>query len=60
MSKKVMNKEKWVSLFEEIGLDDTAMKKWHKAFEARYPDGHQDFLEWLEIPANEISLIRAL
>ncbi len=60
MSKKVMNKEKWVSLFQEIGLDDTTMNKWHKAFEARYPDGHQSFLEWLEIPANEISLIRAL
>ncbi len=55
-----MNKEKWVSLFQEIGLDDTTMNKWHKVFEARHPDGHQSFLEWLEIPANEISLIRAL
>ncbi len=55
-----MNKEKWVSLFQEIGLDDTTMNKWHKAFEARHPDEHQSFLEWLEIPANEISLIRAL
>ena len=55
-----MNKEKWVSLFREIGLDDAAMLMWHKAFESRHPDGHQSFLEWLNIPDAEISTIRAL
>jgi hypothetical protein len=59
MSSKVMNKENWVSLFREIGLDDETMSKWHKLFEARYPDGHQSFLEWLNISQDEISLIRA-
>jgi len=59
MSNDVMNKEKWVLLFREIGLDDATMIKWHKGFEARYPDGHQSFLEWLKIPKDEISLIRA-
>ena len=58
MSNEVMNKEKWVSLFRDIGLDDATMLKWHQAFEARYPDGHQSFLEWLQIPEAEISLIR--
>ena len=54
-----MNKEKWVLLFREIGLDDATMHKWHQEFEARYPNEHQSFLEWLKIPEAEISLIRA-
>ena len=33
MSNKVINKEKRVSLFQEIGLDDTGIKKWHIEFE---------------------------
>ena len=60
MSTEVMNKAKWVLLFEEIGLDQAAMTQWHRAFEARYPDGHQAFLEWLNIGENEIRRIRAL
>ena len=55
-----MNKEKWVLLFREIGLDDATMVKWHQEFEARYPDGHQSFLKWLQIPDTEINSIRAL
>ena len=60
MSNEVMNKEKWVLLFKEIGLDEATMTRWHREFEARYPDGHQSFQEWLNIEANEISQIRAL
>jgi len=60
MSTEVMNKAKWVLLFEEIGLDQATMTQWHRAFEARYPDGHQSFLEWLNIGENEIRRIRAL
>ncbi len=60
MRNEVMNKEKWVVLFKEIGLDDATMIRWHKEFEARYPDGHQSFLEWLNIDENEIGQIRAL
>jgi len=59
MSNKVMNKEKWVLLFREIGLDDAAMHKWHREFEVRYPNEHQSFLEWLKIPEAEISRMRA-
>jgi len=60
MSNEVMNKEKWVLLFREIGMDDATMVKWHQEFEARYPDGHQSFLKWLQIPDTEINSIRAL
>ena len=60
MSNEVMNKEKWVLLFREIGLDEASMTQWHQAFETRYPDGHQSFLEWLNIEESEILRIRAL
>ena len=60
MSNEVMNKEKWVLLFKEIGLDEATMTQWHQAFESRYPEGHQSFLEWLHIDENEIRHIRAM
>jgi hypothetical protein len=60
MNTEVMNKENWVLLFREIGLDEATMKHWHQLFESKFPDGHQAFLEWLNIPQDEIERIRAL
>jgi len=60
MGNEAMNKDKWVELFRAIGLDEQAMVKWHKEFEARYPNGHQSFLEWLGVPSGEIADIRSL
>jgi hypothetical protein len=54
-----VSKAQWVALFRELGLDETQMRQWHRLFEARHPDGHQGFLEWLGIPAAEINTIRA-
>jgi hypothetical protein len=54
-----VSKEQWVALFRELGLDETQMRQWHRLFEARHPDGHQGFLEWLGIPPAEIKTIRA-
>jgi hypothetical protein len=34
------------------------MHKWHAEFERRYPAGHQNFLEWLNLPADKIADIR--
>lgn len=53
-----INKEQWVLLFREIGLDHKTMAKWHRVFESRYPNGHQSFLEWLRLPQDEIAQIR--
>jgi hypothetical protein len=58
MSSEVMDKDKWVLLFKEIGLDEETMVQWHRAFETRFPEGHQSFLEWLNIEADEIRHIR--
>ena len=60
MSNEVMNKEKWVLLFREIGLDEATMVQWHREFESSYPEGHQSFLEWLNISEDEIRHIRTL
>ncbi len=54
----MMDKEKWMELFQAVGMDDDGMGRWHQEFEIRYPDGHQAFLRWLQLPEHEISQIR--
>lgn len=58
MSAKV-TVEEWVARFKAIGLDQAAMEQWHRLFEQENPSGHQSFLEWLGLPAEKISAIRA-
>ena len=53
-----VNVEEWVALFREIGLDEARMKQWHSIFEARHPEAHQSFLEWLGLPEPDIENIR--
>jgi hypothetical protein len=53
-----VNVEEWVAMFEEIGLNEAQMHRWHKLFEARHPDAHQGFLEWLGLNREEIDRIR--
>ncbi|HEY1406757.1 MAG TPA: MerR family transcriptional regulator [Spirochaetota bacterium] len=55
---KVSDKERWISIFREIGMDDATMKKWHTAFERHSPGEHLRFLESLGLPQNEVDLIR--
>jgi hypothetical protein len=57
MEKKV-TVEEWIKRFRDIGLDEAAMKKWHSLFELENPAGHQNFLEWLGVPADRIAEIR--
>lgn len=59
MENVFVTKELWIEMFRAIGLDDGAMRSWHQEFERRAPQGHQAFLEWLKIPADEIEKIRA-
>lgn len=58
MSKQV-TVEEWVARFKAIGLDESAMEKWHTLFERENPAGHQNFLEWLGLPADRIAAVRA-
>jgi len=57
--KPTVTVEEWVARFKAIGLDQAAMEKWHRLFEQENPAGHQSFLEWLGLPAERISAIRA-
>jgi len=50
--------EQWVELFRTIGLEKEKMHRWHAEFERRYPEGHQGFLEWLQLPPDRIESIR--
>ena len=51
--------EEWTGRFRAVGLDDEAMGHWHTLFERENPSGHQGFLEWLGLPEERISQIRA-
>jgi hypothetical protein len=53
-----INKEQWISLFREVGLNDEMMIKWHKLFELRHPEAHESFLVWLGLPQDEVKAIR--
>jgi hypothetical protein len=57
--KKHVTKDEWIEMYEEVGLDESKRMQWHRLFEARHPEGHQAFMEWLGIPAKEIDEIRA-
>ena len=52
MQSKV-SKEEWVAMFRDVGLNEETMLQWHKLFEARHPDAHAAFLEWLGEPVKE-------
>jgi hypothetical protein len=51
-------KEKWVSIMKAAGFDEADMRRWHVEFERSAPDEHQEFLEFLHIPKEEIASIR--
>ena len=54
----MITKEKWVSIMKSCGFSDEQMHRWHAEFERSAPAEHQEFLEFLHIPAVEIKTIR--
>lgn len=55
---KMISKDKWVSIMKACGFTEEQMTRWHAEFERSAPSEHQEFLEFLHIPADEISNIR--
>jgi DNA-binding transcriptional MerR regulator len=53
-----MNKQKWVAIMHAAGFVEDDMRRWHKQFEQQAPEEHQQFLEYLQIPKEEIGKIR--
>lgn len=55
---KMITKQKWVSIMQACGFTNEQMHGWHAEFERSAPQEHQEFLEFLRIPAEEIKTIR--
>jgi DNA-binding transcriptional MerR regulator len=56
---RMVTKEKWVEVMRSAGFSDEQMRRWHGEFERSAPEEHQEFLEFLHIPAEEVASIRA-
>jgi len=54
----MVTKEKWVSVMQAAGFSDDQMHRWHMEFEKSAPEEHQEFLEFLHIPTEEVKKIR--
>ncbi len=54
----MITKDKWVSIMKSCGFSEDQMHRWHAEFERAAPEEHQEFLEFLHIPAAEIEVIR--
>lgn len=54
----MISKARWMEMMRASGLDKEAMANWHKPFELMAPKAHQEFLECLQLPEEEIANIR--
>jgi len=55
-----LDKGLWLSLQKACGLDETALRQWHKEFEYRAPGAHHDFLLSLGLSEKEAIQVRML
>lgn len=55
-----ITKEQFVSVLDAAGITDIQKHKLHAVFEARWPDAHQRFLEFLGLAADQVAKIRAV
>jgi DNA-binding transcriptional MerR regulator len=55
---EMISKDKWVAIMRASGFTDADMGRWHAEFERSAPDEHQEFLEFLRLPQDEIARIR--
>jgi DNA-binding transcriptional MerR regulator len=56
--RRSVDKKLWVEMLQAAGMDGQARGRWHAEFERRAPDGHEEFLRSLGIPAEEVAYIR--
>ena len=55
---RMVTKDKWVEVMRAAGFSEEQMHRWHQEFEKAAPAEHQEFLEFLHIPAEEVTRIR--
>jgi DNA-binding transcriptional MerR regulator len=54
----MVTKQKWVEVMRAAGFTEDDMHRWHAQFEKSAPGEHQEFLEFLHIPSDEVQAIR--
>jgi hypothetical protein len=54
----LLDKAAWVEMLRQAGMDEKAMMRWHREFEHRAPQEHEQFLASLGIAPEEIRQIR--
>jgi DNA-binding transcriptional MerR regulator len=55
---QMMTKDTWVAIMRGCGFTEAQMHAWHVEFERTAPEDHQEFLEFIHIPVDEIGRIR--
>ena len=55
---KMVTKQKWTGIMRAAGFSEDDMRRWHAVFEKNAPAEHQEFLEFLHIPGEEVASIR--
>jgi DNA-binding transcriptional MerR regulator len=54
----MVTKDKWKEIMQSAGFTEDDMQRWHAEFERAAPNEHQEFLEFLHIPKDQIERIR--
>ena len=54
----MITKQKWVEIMKASGFSEEQMHRSHSEFERAAPAEHQEFLEFLHIPQDEVTRIR--
>ena len=55
---KTITKDQFVAVLNEAGITDEQKHRLHAIFEARHPEAHESFLQWLSLPADAVRTIR--
>ncbi|HUJ44080.1 MAG TPA: hypothetical protein VLW52_10775 [Opitutaceae bacterium] len=55
---RTITKDQFVALLNDSGITDAQRHRLHVLLEARHPQAHEAFLQWLGLPADAIRTIR--
>lgn len=53
-----VTREQFLAVLADAGVTEEQKARLHTAFEKKYPEAHQTFLEWLGFPAAAVRDIR--
>lgn len=50
--------EQFTNILRACGHSEESMEQFHREFEKQHPSGHQAFLEWLGMTAQDAAIVR--